>query len=107
MSEYKFHPIIRTWVTADDDTKRSCYLQMEGRVSLTDLLRHLDSVIHPSVDNTDNIYVNFGTIRWEEPSTEQERAERAEQRRNSAARKAAWEKKTYAELKAKFEGTNE
>lgn len=102
MSEHTFHPIQRLWVSKDDDTMRSCYLRVDGRVSLGDLCTYLDSVIHESVDPT-SLMLNFSTIRWEEPATDQERAERAEQIRRSDARREAWERETYLRLKEKFE----
>lgn len=91
----------RGWKTRDDDSTMRCYLSMRHRVTLRELVRYLDKH-HPHVDPWD-VELNFSTAKWDEPSTEADRAERTAWRARQAERQDLWERKTYEQLRAKFE----
>ena len=98
-----FREVQRNWSTKDSDI-RSCYLGMEGRITLQNLVDHLTKVCHESVD-IGNVLLNFATVKWEEPASEEERAERVQQHKAWERRHEQWERETLAKLKAKYERT--
>lgn len=92
-----------TWQSKDSDL-RNGYLAMDGRVSLADLNAWMQNYA-PGVA-PEEIMVNWATVVWSRPATNQELAERAEQRAAWDKRHEAWERETLAKLTAKYGGTS-
>jgi hypothetical protein len=99
----KFRDIRRAWINADDDDEVRCYAAMDGRITLADLCEHMAAVA-PGVP-LDQIDVNFGTLVWVAPATDEERSKRAEWRDQQQLRHEKWERAAYLQLKKKFENT--
>lgn len=78
-----------------------CYMGMDGRLSVADLIGHLAQVA-PGVP-LEEVGINFGTVTWVDDATDEEKRQRAAWRAESAARRAKWERETYERLKAQFE----
>lgn len=93
------------WATRDEDSPIHCYLGMKNRVTLQELLDHFNEH-YPEVDPA-GLELNWSTIVWERPATEEEKADRARRQEAHDRRHAEWEKMTYAKLKAKFEGDDQ
>jgi len=91
----------RIWATKADDSWMSCYLGMQHRITLRELVDHF-AEHYPHVDPL-TLSLNFTTVKWSEPPTEADLAARAANRARNAERHEAWQRKAYAELKAKFE----
>jgi hypothetical protein len=100
VGEFRRHPS-RSWKTADDDSGMRCYLGMQGRVTLRELLEHFAEE-YPHVDPM-TLALNFATVVWDEPATPEDIAQREAFRAKQADRQERWERDTYARLKAKFE----
>lgn len=96
---------LTSWATREKDSPIHCYLGMKHRVTLQELIDHFNEH-YPDVDVA-TLELNWSTVVWERPPTEEELADRAERQRRHDERHAAWERRMYAELKAKFEGTGE
>lgn len=75
---------------------------MEGRVSLDQLIEHLQHIA-PRHTLSD-FYLNVATVSWEDDATAEEQAELAEWRRRRDERNSKWERETYLRLREKFEG---
>lgn len=69
-----FKEVRRHVISATDDDHRSCYLGMDGRVALADLLAHLQEVA-PGVSYED-LGINFGTVTWVDDATDEEKRTR-------------------------------
>lgn len=95
-----FGEIRRNIISKDDDDHRSCYMGMQGRLSLADLIDHL-SVVAPG-KSLDEIGINFATVKWVDDATDEEKRDRAERQRRADERHAQWERETYERLKVKF-----
>jgi hypothetical protein len=96
-----FREINRNIISESDDDHRSCFMGMDGRVTLAALIDHLREVAPGK--GLDEIGINFGTVRWVDAATDAEKRTRAEWREKSAAQKAKWERETYERLRLKFE----
>jgi hypothetical protein len=92
----------RMWPTNDPDGKIRCRLGMKGKVTLGEFFNHFNEH-YPDIDFW-NIELAAATVMWEDEPTETERRQRAEWSRKQHDRTEAWERKTYARLRAKFEG---
>jgi hypothetical protein len=90
----------RSWQSKDDDSQMRCYLGMEGRVTLGELVRHF-AERYPHVDPM-SLELNYSTAAWSEPPTADEIANREKNRAWHAERLASWERETYDRLRAKF-----
>lgn len=101
IGEFRREPS-RSWKTGDDDAQMRCYLGMQGRITLRDLLDHFAEK-YPHVDTMD-LQFNFATVVWDEPPTPDDVALRQKHRADQAARTEAWERKTYDRLRAKYAG---
>lgn len=96
-----FHEVQRSIISRDNEDERKCYMGMHGRVSVASLLAHL-ATIEPDL-KPEQMMLNFATVTWTSPATEEERAARAEQRRRADERTEAWERETLVRLKKKYE----
>lgn len=101
----EFKPLMRAWKTADEDSLMRCYLAMDGRVTIRDLVEHF-AENHPAVDPM-ALRLNFATVTWDEPPTPEDLADRAERNARHDERHARWERQMYEKLKAKFEGESD
>ena len=88
----------------DADATVRVYLTMRHRVSLRELVTYLLEH-HPAADPY-GVRLNFGSAVWDEPATEAEVAARLAWQAAQRERTEAWERRKYAELKARFEGGN-
>lgn len=91
----------RSWQSKDDDSQMRCYLGMEGRVTLGELVAHFAEK-YPHVDPM-SLELNYATAVWSEPPTADDVAKREANRAWTADRQARWEADMYAKLKAKFD----
>lgn len=96
-----FKEIRRNIISEADDDHRSCYMGMDGRVTVADLIDHLQAVAPGK--GLDEIGINFATVRWVDDATPEEKQARADWRAANAERREKWERETYERLKAKFE----
>ena len=94
----------RCWQSSDDDSQMRCYLGMQGRITLAELIEHFAEK-YPHVDPM-RLNLNYVTATWEEPPTADDLAKREAWRVQKAQRQARWEEEMYARLKAKFEGAS-
>lgn len=94
-------PSSRAWATADEDSPMVCYLGMEGRVTIGELIEHFAEK-YPHVDPM-ALRLNCATVKWEEAPTPEDIASREKNRAWQAARQERWERDAYARLKEKFE----
>lgn len=99
----EFYPATCSPATNAIDSPVRCYLRMEGRVTVRQLRDHL-AAHYPHAD-FDDVALNFGTAVWERPANPREIEQRKEWQRSQAERTETWERKKYAELKAKYEPT--
>lgn len=84
---------------SDPASLRFNYVTIDGTISLTDLIAWATERGIPFED----LNLNWATIRWtEEPTPEEIEADKVEIERVRANRES-WERKTLAELKAKYE----
>lgn len=90
----------RSWISRTNDTEKSVYVSLRGRIPLSDLIAYVDQ---HRVEHAD-VGVNFATITWVDAATPQEIEERRDHNWRAAERQAEWEAKTYAKLHAKFGG---
>lgn len=93
----------RAWATKERDSHMSCYLGMNGRVSLGELISHFEQH-YPHVDPM-SVRLNYATAQWLEPPTIDDLNRRNANERWAAERLEKWEQETYKRLKAKFETT--
>jgi len=100
VGEFRREPS-RSWKTVDDNSEMSCYLGMQGRVTVRELIDHFKAQ-YPHVDPM-TVALNFVTAVWAEPATPEDIAQREAWRAKQAARTERWERETYDRLKAKFE----
>ncbi len=104
----KFHfrrRAISTWKTSAVDSPVSYYLGMEGRITVGELREHF-AENYPGA-NFDEVALNYATATWDEPATVEIIAERQAKLAWQKERTDAWQRRTYEELKAKFEGKSE
>jgi hypothetical protein len=103
MAEVKgsFRAIRRSFITKDNDDQRACYMAVDGRVSIPDLIAHLEAVA-PGTP-IEAFGLNFATVAWVDEATEDERRDRAAWRAEWAERHEQWERETYERLRLKFE----
>jgi hypothetical protein len=100
--EGTFQDVRRSWESAESGSQVGCYLAVQGRVSLAALLAYLGEV---APDRTpDQFGINFATVTWTDAPTEEETQQRVRRKALHDERRAEWERTTYEELKAKFEG---
>lgn len=98
-------PSSRSWKTKDDDSQMRCYLGMEGRVTVRELISHFEEK-YPHVDPM-HLELNYATVAWDEPPTDDDIAKREANIVWRNERQEAWETSMYAKLKAKFEPASE
>lgn len=95
----------RTWESGAADSPMICRAALSGSVPLPELVVWLNEHVldrpHVRVD-PGGVTLNFATVTWPEPPTDEEVAARVEHERVRAERHAAWERETYARLRAKF-----
>jgi hypothetical protein len=92
-------PIRWSWASRDSDI-RTGYLAVDGRITIKELLTLMDELA-PGVEIAD-IAVNWATVVWSRPATDEELAERARHDARAAARHAAWEREALARLYARY-----
>ena len=100
MSNGKPRDIRWSWQSDDNDI-RTAYMAVDGRMSIAELIEHMKNVA-PGVDIAD-IHVNWATVVWSRPATKEELTIRRQAQARWEARHEAWERETYARLKAKYE----
>lgn len=88
-----------TWASTDNDL-RTGYMAVDGRISIADLIAHMAETA-PGVDLAD-IQVNWATVVWHRQATAEEIADRRQAEARWEARHEAWERKTLAQLTAKY-----
>lgn len=91
----------RTWISGDADSKIKCRLGMKGKVTLNEFYKHFADN-YPDIDFW-NIELAAATAMWEDSPTEVEHQQRADWSEKQRQRAEAWERKTLARLKAKYE----
>jgi hypothetical protein len=70
-------------------------------MTLMDFLDHVADVVGPDAE----VMIGKGTtFKWQVEPTAEQIAAREQREREAAARAEEWERRTYAILKAKFEG---
>lgn len=100
MSEVKFHRSSWSWESKDSDQIR-VYEGVDGRPTLGQLIAHLAEVApHAGLDD---IGINYATVVWVRPATEEEVADRDRRQKAHEERHLKWERERYWILKAKFE----
>jgi hypothetical protein len=92
---------MRSWESKADDSQVSCFLHMQHRITVRELLDHF-AEHYPHVD-MDSVQINYATAKWMEQPTEEELEERAAGRARWEEHHEAWERRTLAELKEKYE----
>ncbi len=100
-TEVVFSDIRRSFLAKDNDELMQCHEHVNGTISVTDLVEHLQAVAPEAA--LDDITINYATVSWVSPATDEERASRAARRARDKERHAEWERKTYQQLKDKFE----
>jgi hypothetical protein len=85
---------------SDTNDLRNGYMAVDGRISIADLIARMQEVA-PGVDLAD-INVNWATVVWARPATDQELEARAEGRRRHMVRQEKWERETLARLLNKY-----
>lgn len=95
----------RSWKSSADDSPMHCYLGMHHRITMPELVAYF-AEHYPHVD-PNTLQMNFITVVWDEPATEEERTRRTEHHAAHDARHAKWERDTYERLKEKFESAEE
>lgn len=88
-----------SWESADNNI-RVGYVSCRGRVTPAEIVDHIRAIT-PDV-NPDDIQVNYATVVWRRPATEEEIADRQRQRANADARREAWERQTWERLRRKY-----
>lgn len=88
-----------TWQSRDTDV-RVGYMAMDGRVSIAELIAHMETVA-PGV-GIDDIQVNWATVTWTRPANAEELAERKAWADRAQSRHEAWERETFARLMKKY-----
>lgn len=101
MTDGTFKDIRRSWMSREDDARIKCYLSMDGRATVAELLDYLTEVA--PARTPEEFRINFSTVTWIDAPTEAEQRARAEWNRARDERHAKWEQDTYTRLKAKFE----
>jgi hypothetical protein len=99
MTEWTIKESRRYWKDKNYDTM-SCYMGMEGRVPLGELIAHL-AEHHPHVDPM-TVELNYATAKWDEPPTDEDQAQREARRKDHDERHEKWERETYERLRAKY-----
>lgn len=84
----------------DPESTITLYMGMKGRVPLGELITYL-LIHHPGVKPYE-VELNFATAKWEEPATDRDKADWEARQLDGLRRHEAWERKTYAELHAKY-----
>lgn len=90
----------RVWSTKEKGSPMSCYLAVEGRVTVAEVIEHFKET-YPEVDPL-GVDLNFTTAHWEEPATPEDLAERERREAWHQERLEKWERETYERLKKKF-----
>ena len=89
----------RSWASRDSDEVVN-YMAMEGRVSVASLLAHMKTIA-PDVPN-EAMFLNYATLKWTEPATEQDRADRDTWEQRRAEKTEAWERDQLVKLIEKY-----
>jgi hypothetical protein len=80
--------------------RRHRYVRVEGRITLADIIKFADeNDIVP-----EQLNLPWPTLQWLSPETPDEVAERVAQNQRAAERRERWERETYEQLRARFEG---
>lgn len=95
-------PSSRAWETREPDSQMRCYLGMEGRITVAELISHF-AEHYPHVDPM-TLQLNYATVAWTEPPTVDDIVLRERDRAWKVKRQDRWERAMYAKLKTKFEG---
>jgi len=96
-----FHEPRRSWATkTKDGDEIVCHMGMTGRISVASLLAHM-ATIAPEV-TTEQMLINFSTLKWTEPSTEEDREVREAWLVRQAERTEKWERETLTRLIKKY-----
>jgi hypothetical protein len=90
-------------VTPDEARyKRSNYLHLPAQTSISDILHYM-KVNHPEVDYADMHVTGYNSLVWVDDATFEEITAAEKRREEGEARRESWERKTLADLKAKYE----
>jgi len=73
-----FREVSRNMISRENDKRRSCYLAMEGRASIPELIAHLEQVAPGKP--LDAFGINFATVSWVDDATDEEKRAAAEWR---------------------------
>lgn len=99
MSDARWRDTHWSWESKDGND-RVGYQGLDGRVSIAELIEHMREVApHASLDE---IMLNYATVKWTQPATAEELAERDGWKRRQRERTEEWERTTYARLKEKY-----
>jgi hypothetical protein len=79
---------------------RNGYMAVDGRVTIAELIEHMRQVA-PGV-SLDEINVNWATVVWSRPGTDEEIADRRQAEALWEARHEKWERETLARLTEKY-----
>lgn len=105
MTEELFGEPRKHWRTSNIEDGMIYYLGKVGyqtQVTIQQLLDHLQENypdVHPTLAK-----INFATVTWHAPATEEDRQKLIAKRKESDARNARWEQDMYLKLKKKYEG---
>jgi len=91
-----FHEPRRSWAARESNEIIVCHMGMTGRISVASLLAHM-ATIAPEI-TPEQMLINFSTLKWTEPSTEEDRAQREAWLARQAERTEKWERETLARL---------
>ena len=95
-----FKEIRRSFISKENREQRSCYLPMDGRVSLTELIDYLKvTVPHLTLDD---FQLNFATVTWVDNATDEEKAIDTARQLEAQRKHEEWERNMYNKLKEKY-----
>lgn len=99
--EFEWGPIRRDRKSDGDESVVVCYQTLKGgRISLHALENHIFDVAPKAVFS--QVFLTFANVKWEAPSTPEERAIWEDWRVRQAARHAKWQWETYWKLRQQF-----
>lgn len=85
---------------SNDSTTRTGHMAVDGRVSIADLIEHMQAIA-PGVALGD-IQINWATVKWTREATAEELDQRRQANERWQARHEAWERDTLKRLTEKY-----
>lgn len=95
----EFREVRWTWQSNDNDL-RNGYLAVDGRVSIAELIYHMEQVA-PGL-TIEDMEINWATVVWSRPATGEELEQRRLAQAQWEARHERWERETLARLTEKY-----